>query len=331
MFDIRRREFTTLLGGAAAWPLAARGQAVRKRPLVAWLGGGSQHDQVATRNRDAFVQGLREHGYEDSKNVDLVYRWAEGDISRQPELAAELVALDPAVILSAANTGTIALRQATSVVPIVSLNLVDPIALGLAESHNRPGRNVTGLLQTIDSLPAKQAELLMELVPQASNIGVLVNPANRAHPVVLRDIEAAVRGSSIKATAVEVRTPLDFEGAFAPQSQRRIDGLLVLVDPLFFTQATRIIALAAAARLPAIHSFRQHVELGGLMSYGVANTPSFRRAAYFVDRILKGARAADLPIELPSTLELVINLKTARALGLAVPPTLLARADEVIE
>jgi ABC-type uncharacterized transport system substrate-binding protein len=332
MSDMRRREFITLLGGATAvWPLAARGQAARKRRLVGWLGGGSQHEQVAMRNHDAFVQGLREHGYEDGKNVDIVYRWADGDISRLPELATELVALDPAVILSAANTGTIALRQATSTIPLVGTLLVDPIALGLAESHNRPGRNVTGLLQTIDSLPGKQAELLVELVPHASNIGVLVNPANRAHPGVLRDIEAAVRGSSIKVTAVEVRTPLDFEGAFPAQSQRRIDGLLVLVDPLFFAQATRIIALAAAARLPAIHSFRQHVELGGLMSYGVAVTQSFRRAAYFVDRILKGAHPGDLPIELPSKLEFVINLKTAKALGLEIPDKLLALADEVIE
>jgi putative ABC transport system substrate-binding protein len=330
---VKRREFITLLGGAAAiWPVGASGQAARKHPLVGWLGGGSQNNQVAIRNRDAFVQGLREHGYEDGKNVDIVYRWADGDISRFPELATELVALDPAVIVSAANTGTIALRQVTSIVPIVSALLVDPIAFGLAESHNRPGRNVTGLLQTIDSLPGKQAELLVELVPQATKIGVLVNPANRSHPGILRDIEAAVRGSSIKAIAVEVRTLLDFEGAFPLQSQGRIDGLLILSDPLFFAHAPRIISLAAAARLPTIHAhFRQHVELGGLMSYGVADSQSFRRVAYFVDRILKGARPGNLPIELPAKLELVINLKTAKALGLDVPATLLARADEVIE
>ena len=328
---MRRREFITLLGGAAAWPLAARGQAARKRPLLGWLGGLSQHDQVAMRNRDAFVQGLREHGYENGKNVDIIYRWADGDISRVPELVTDLVALDPAVIVSAGNTWTIALSQATSIVPIVSALLVDPIAYGLAESHNRPGHNVTGLLQTIDSLPGKQAELLVELVPQASNIGVLVNPANRSHSGILRDIEAAVRGSSIKAIAVEVRTPLDFEGAFNLQSQGRIDGLLVLLDTLFFAHAPRIISLAAAARLPAIHSFRHHVEMGGLMSYGVSDTQSFRRVAYFVDRILKGAHPGDLPIELPSKLELVINLKTAKALGVEIPPTLLARADEVIE
>ena len=188
------------------------------------------------------------------------------------------------------------------------------------ESRNRPGRNVTGLLQTIDSLPGKQAELLVELVPQASNIGVLVNPANRSHSGILRDIEAAVRGSSIKAIAIEVRTPLDFEGAFNLQSQGRIDGLLVLLDALFFAHAPQIISLAAAARLPAIHSFRHHVEMGGLMSYGVSDTQSFRRVAYFVDRILKGAHPGDLPIELPSKLEFVINLKTAKALGLEVPP-----------
>ena len=330
---IRRREFITLLGGGAAiWPVGASGQAARKHPLVGWLGGGSQNNQVAMRNRDAFVQGLREHGYEDGKNVDIVYRWADGDISRFPELATELVALDPAVIVSAANTGTIALRQVTSIVPIVGALLVDPIAFGLAESHNRPGRNVTGLLQTMESLPGKLAELLVELVPQATKIGVLVNPANRSHPGILRDIEAAVRGSSIKAIAVEVRTLLDFEGAFSLRSQGRIDGLLILADPLFFAHAPRIISLAAAARLPTIHAhFRQHVELGGLMSYGVADSHNFGRVAYFVDRILKGARPGDLPIELPAKLELVINLKTAKALGLDVPPTLLARADEVIE
>jgi putative ABC transport system substrate-binding protein len=177
--------------------VAARGAwaSCKKTSSCRWLGGGSQNNQVATRNRDAFVQGLREHGYEDGKNVDIVYRWADGDISRFPELATELVALDPAVIVSAANTGTIALRQVTSIVPIVGALLVDPIAFGLAESHNRPGRNVTGLLQPIDSLPGKQAELLVELVPQATKIGVLVNPANRSHPGILRDIEAAVRGS----------------------------------------------------------------------------------------------------------------------------------------
>ena len=328
---IVRREFITLLGGVAAWPVAARGQAARKRPLLGWLGGLSQHDQVAMRNRDAFVQGLREHGYEDGKNVDIIYRWADGDISRVPELVTDLVALDPAVIVSAGNTWTIALRQATSIVPIVSALLFDPTTFGLAESHNRPGRNVTGLLQTIDSLPGKHAELLVELVPQASNIGVLVNPANRSHSGILRDIEAAVRGSSIKAIAIEVRTSLDFEGAFNLQSRGRIDGLLVLLDALFFAHAPRIISLAAAARLPAIHSFRHHVEMGGLMSYGVSDTQSFRRVAYFVDRILKGAHPGDLPIELPAKLELVINLKTANALGVDVPPTLLARADEVIE
>jgi putative tryptophan/tyrosine transport system substrate-binding protein len=329
---MKRREFIALLGGAVlASPVAARGQAAKKRPLVAWLGGSSPQNRVAMRNRDAFVQGLREHGYEDGKNVDLVYRWADGDISRLPQLATELVALNPAVIVSAANTGTIALRQATSVVPIVGVLLVDPIAHGLAESHNRPGANITGLLQTIDSLPGKQAEVLIELVPQANRIGVLVNPANRAHPGVLRDIDTAVRGSSVKAIAVEMRNPFDFEALRAPQTQSQIDGLMVLNDPLFFTHATRIIELAAAARLPAIHNFRQHVELGGLMSYGVADRESFRRAGYFVDRILKGERPGDLPIELPSKLELVINLKAAKALGIEVPPTLLARADEVIE
>jgi putative tryptophan/tyrosine transport system substrate-binding protein len=326
-----RRAFITLLSGAAAWPLVARAQQMGKRPLVAWLGGGSQHEQVAMRNRDAFLQGLREHGHEDGKNIDIIYRWADGDMSRQPKLARELIALNPVVIVSAANSGTIALSQATASIPVVGTLLVDPVTVGLAESHNRPGRNVTGLLLMIDSLPGKQAELLMELIPQATTLGVLVNPANPAHPGVLRNVEDAVRKSSIKIVPVEARTRADLEIAFNTHKPDRVEGLIVLVDPLFFTQAARIISLAAAARLPVIHSFRQHVEQGGLMSYGVDIPQSFRRSAYFVDRILKGAQAGDLPIELPSKLELVINFKSARMLDLEIPSTLLARADEVIE
>jgi len=328
---MRRREFITLLGGAAAWPLAARAQHANKRPLIAWLGGGSQHQQTAVRNRDAFLRGLREYGHDDGRDIDIVYRWADGDMSRQPKLARELIALNPAVIMSAANTGTIALSQATSTIPIVGMNLVDPIRLGLAESYNRPGRNVTGLLNTVDSLPGKQADFLLQLVPQATTIGILVNPANPAHPIVLRDVETTVGNSRIKFVPVEVSTPADLEVAFQTQKQGRIEGLIVLVDPTFFTQAARIISLAATSRLPVIHGFRQHVEEGGLMSYGVDNPQSFRRAAYFVDRILKGAHPGDLPIELPSKLELVINGNTAKALGLEIPPTLLAIADEVIE
>ena len=325
-----RREFIALLGGAAAaWPVAVRAQQANKRPLIAWLGGASQHQQSATRNRDAFLRGLREHGHYEGRDIDIVYRWADGDMSRQPQLAKELIALNPAVIMSAANTGTIALSQATSTIPIVSTNLVDPVRLGLAESYNRPGRNVTGLLNTIDSLPGKQADLLLQVMPGATTIGMLVNPANPAHPIILRDVRAL--NSRIKIVPVEVRTPADLEGAFQRQKQGHVEGLIVLVDPTFFTQATRIISLAAKSRLPVIYGFRQHVEEGGLMSYGVDDPQSFRRAAYFVDRILKGARAGDLPIELPTKLDLVINLKAAKTLGLEVPATLLALADEVIE
>ena len=326
---MRRREFMTLLGGAAAWPFAASAQQANKRPLIAWLGGASQHLQSAMRNRDAFLRGLREHGHDDGRDIDIVYRWADGDMSRPPQLAKELIALNPAVIMSAANSGTIALSQATSTIPIVSTNLVDPVRLGLPESYNRPGRNVTGLLNTIDSLPGKQADLLLQLTPGATTIGMLVNPANPAHPIILRDVRAL--NSRIKILPVEVRTPADLEGAFQRQKQGHVEGLVVLVDPTFFTQAARIISLAAKSRLPVIYGFRQHVDEGGLMSYGVNDPQCFRRAAYFVDRILKGARAGDLPIELPTKLDLVINLRATKALGIEVPPTLLALADEVIE
>jgi putative ABC transport system substrate-binding protein len=330
-FDhLKRRQFITLLGGTAvAWPLAARAQQVNKRPVIAWLGGGSQHQPSAMRNRDAFLRGLREHGHDEGRDIDIVYRWADGDMSRQPQLAKELIALSPAVIMSAANTGTIALSQATSTIPIVSTNLVDPVNLGLAESYNRPGRNVTGLLNTIDSLPGKQADLLLQLMPGATTIGMLVNQQNPAHQIILRDVRAL--NLRIKIVPVEVRTSADLEGAFQRQKEGHVEGLIVLVDPIFFTQAARIISLAATSRLPVIHSFRQHVEEGGLMSYGVDTPQSFWRAAYFVDRILKGARAGDLPIELPTKLELVINLKAAKALGIEIPATLLALADEVID
>jgi len=327
---MRRREFIRFLGGAAAFaPLAARAQQVIKRPLVAWLGGGSR--QVATRNLNAFLEGLREHGHEDGKNIDIVYRWADGDMSRFPTLAKELVALNPAVVVSAANAGAVVLKQTTSAIQIVGALLVDPVRLGLAESHDRPGSNVTGILYTIDSLPGKQVELLLQLIPQATTIGVLMNPVNPAHPIVLRDAAAAVRGTSIKFIPVEVRTPADFEGAFEILKRNRADGLMILVDGLFFTNMKRIITLTEAARLPSIDNLRQHVEQGGLMSYGVNITENFRRAAYFVDRILKGTRAGDLPIELPTKLELVINLKTAKTLGLEVPSKLIFTADDVIE
>jgi putative ABC transport system substrate-binding protein len=297
--------------------------------LIGWLGGSAPG--VATRNLNSFLQGMREHGHEDGKNIDIVYRWADGDASRLPALAKELVGLNPNVIVSAASNANPILRQETTTIPIVGALIADPIKLGLAESFNHPGRNVTGILVTLDGLPGKQAGLLLELTPKASSIGVLVNPAGATSPIMIRDIEAAIRGTPIRLAPIEVRTASDLNAAFERLKHDGVEGLVVPQDPLFFTVAEQIISLAAVARLPAIYGIRQHVEEGGLMSYGINFPQNFRRAAYFVDRILKGSRAGDLPIELATKLELVINLKTAKALGLEVPAKLLFTADEVIE
>jgi putative tryptophan/tyrosine transport system substrate-binding protein len=330
MPDMRRRQFISLLGGAAVWPLGARAQQQRRhRPLIAWLGGTSPH--LVQRNLNAFLEGLREHGYEAGTQIDIVYRWSGGDLPREPILASELVALNPAVIVTASPTGTVAVRRSTSTIPIVGALIIDPVRLGLAESYNRPGGNVTGILSTIDSLPGKQLELLLQLIPQATAIGVLLNPANPTHSKMLRDVEAAVRGTPIRFVSTEVSSPTELEGAIEKLKRDGAEGLLVFTDGIFFTEVARIISLTAATKLPSIHSFRQHIEQGGLMSYGVDVPQSFRRMAYFVDRILKGTRPGDLPIELPTKMELAINLKTAKSLGLEVPSTLLARADEVIE
>jgi putative ABC transport system substrate-binding protein len=327
---MRRRELLCGLGSTAvAWPFVTHAQQAKRRPLIGWLGGGSP--VTGARQLDAFLRGLGQYGYEDGKTIDIAYRWAAGDPLREPTLANELVALNPAVIVTASDTGPVAVTQATSSIPVVGALIIAPVELGLAASYDRPGRNLTGVLNTIDSLPGKQVELLLQLIPAATIVGVLVNPANRTHPIMLRNLETEARGKQIKFVPVEVRTPFELESAFETLKRDRVEGLLVLLDGIFFTQAARIITLAAVVRLPAIHGFRQHVEQGGLMSYGVDVPQNFRRATYFVDRILKGTRAGDLPIELPTKFEMVINLKTAKALGLEVPSKLLFTADEVIE
>ncbi len=327
---MKRREFITMLGGAAAaWPMVARAQQARTRPLVGWLGGSTR--AAAVRNHSAFLQGLREHGYEDGKTVDIVYRWADGDYSQLATLAKELVEINPDVIVSATTANSIALMQTTATVPIVGALVTDPIKLGQAVSYNRPGRNFTGILILIDGLPGKQAELLLQLLPHASTLGVLMNPDSPTHPARLHEIESALHKASIKIIQAAAAKPISLPTAFDTLKRNRVDGIVVLADNMFFSEAEQIVSLLAAAGIPAVHGFREHVERGGLLSYGVAIPQNFRRAAYFVDRILKGTKPGDLPIELPTKLELVINLKTAKALGLTVPPTLLATADEVIE
>jgi ABC-type uncharacterized transport system substrate-binding protein len=274
---------------------------------------------------------MQELGYVAGRDVDIVYRYAGGDVGRGPVLVNELVRLKPDVMVASNTQVAVAMRQATGTIPIVVATVTDPVAFGLVASHARPGGNVTGILSTLDTLPEKQLALGAEAVRGTVKMGMLVNPAFQAHAIHRQGAEGAAAALAIKLIPVEVRLPDDLDAAFQLMGHERVGSVLVLQDPMFLNQRQRIATLAIAARLPTVFGFREHVEAGGLMSYGIDLGASFRRAADYVDKILKGTKPGDLPVELPTKFELVINLKTARVLGLEVPPTLLARADEAIE
>jgi putative ABC transport system substrate-binding protein len=327
---MRRREFISLLGGAAAvWPLAARAQPAAKRPLIAWLSLGAP---VATRVFiDAFLQGMREHGYVEGRQFDITYRFADGYIERLPALADELVRLNPNVILAPASGPAVAAKNATATIPIVTPALADAVHLGLIASDSRPGGNVTGITPYVAGLPAKQMELAREVVPGAARIGVLANLSDPKAPAQWEELEAAGRKLGVNVVVADAPTPDDLDGAFQVLAGQRIDVIIVLQTSMLLSERRRIAVLAATTRLPAIYGYREHVDDGGLISYGVDLRACFRRGGYYVYKILNGVAPRDLPVEFPTKLELVINLKTAKALGLEMPATLLARADEVIE
>jgi putative tryptophan/tyrosine transport system substrate-binding protein len=334
---VRRRDFIAAFGGAAAWPLVADAQwpslAVAqissKRPLIAWLSLGRQPSSSVYV--DAFLQGLRERGYEEGRNFDIVYRFADGYIERLPALTKEVVRLPPNVILAAATAPAVAAKKVTSTIPIVSPALADAIHLGLIASDSRPGGNVTGIAPYVGGLPAKQLELAREVVAGAAKVGVLTNLDDPKAPAQWKELEAAGQKLGVNVIAAEARTPDDLDAAFQTLGRQGVDVIIVLQTSMLVTERQRIAALATKAQLPAIYGYREHVDDGGLISYGVDLRECFRRSGYLVDKILKGAAPSDLPVEFPTKLELVINLKTAKALGLEIPPTLLARADEVIE
>jgi putative ABC transport system substrate-binding protein len=246
---MRRREFIKAIGGgAAAWPTAAAAPQRRARPLLAWLGGSSL--TAGARNLDAFLQGLRKHGYEDGQTIDIVYRWADGDPSQLPVLAKELIASNPDVILTASPPGNVVLMQSTATIPIVGALTIEPIKLGLAVSHNRPGRNFTGVLTTIDGLPGKQAELLLQLLPNAKTLGVLMRADSPTQPFMLGEIESAMRGKSIKIVQATARNPDDLPSAFRVLQRDHADGIVVSAEGVIFTEAAKVISLAAASGLP---------------------------------------------------------------------------------
>jgi len=326
---IGRRELLAALGGAAvAWPLAARAQQAGKLPTIGFLGAATP--SAWSQRVAAFVQRLRELGWTEGRTVVVEYRWAEGRSERFLEIAAEFAQLKVDVIVAAGTPAILAARQATSVVPIVFVGAGDPVGTGLVASLPRPGGNVTGLsAQTTDTV-GKRLELLRELMPGIRRLAIMGNVDNPVSVLEMREIGAACAALGLEADALEIRRTADIVPAFEAL-KRGAEALYVQADPLVIANQIRINTLALGMRLPTMHGLREYVEAGGLMSYGPNFPDLFRRAADFVDKILRGAKPSDIPVEQPTKFELVINLITAKALGLEIPPTLLARADEVIE
>jgi putative ABC transport system substrate-binding protein len=325
----RRAFIATLAGGLLAAPLAAEAQAPTKVPRIGFLSGRSPADNP--HNLESFRQGLRELGYVEGQNIAIEYRFAENRPERLPALAAELVRLKVDVIVTAGPPAPQVAKQATRTIPIVFAVGNDPVADGLVTNIARPGGNITGLAAIAAEVVGKQLELLKEVAPKVSRVAILQNPNHPGHPTVLREAEDPARTLRLQLQIVQASNPAQIDAAFASMRSQRAGGVLVLRDGLFLAQRTQIAALAAKSHLAAVYGLREHVEAGGLMAYG-ANVPVlYRRAATYVDKILKGAKPGDLPVEQPTKFELVINLKTAKALGLTIPPSLLQRADEVIQ
>ena len=321
---MKRREFITLVGGVAvAWPRAARAQQSGKLPTIGFLGA---NPSIESQRVAAFVQRLRELTWIDGRNLAIEYRWAEGRNERYAEYAAELVRLKVDVIVTVATPPTVAAKQATAVIPIVFAAASDPVGTGLVVSLARPGGNVTGLANQISDTGGKKLELLREAVPGLRRLAIMANVGN---PASVWDMGEA-HALGLEVTTSELRRAEDISPAF-DALKGRADALYVCVDPLVNTHRIRVNTLALAARLPTMHGLREYVEAGGLMSYGPNLPDLLRRAADYVDKILRGAKPGDIPVEQPTRFDLVINLTTAKALGLTLPPTLLALAEEVIE
>ena len=325
---MQRRAFIGGVAAAAALgPRAAYAQTLAKARRIGLL--MTTTPAAAAHIIVAFADGLRELGHVEGKNVLFEYRWAAGDRERFAEMAADLVRQHVDVLVASSQAAALAAQRATRTIPIVMVNASDPVEAGLVASLVRPGGNVTGLSQQLTrEIRAKQLQLLKEMLPMMSRIGVLHSAATT---VGLREYEAAGQTLEVRVQVVEVRNRNDLESAFATMAQARIDALLVPADPLLFTERQRLVELAREHRLPGMYATREYAEAGGLMSYSARLSDQFRRAAIYVDKILRGASAGTLPVEAPSHYELVINLKTAKALGLTIPPSLLQRADQVIE
>jgi putative tryptophan/tyrosine transport system substrate-binding protein len=328
--QMKRREFITLLGSAAAaWPLAARAQHMSGHPLIGVVSPLSSAS--AAYNIEAFREGLRELGYVEGSNITIELRFAEGAIERLPDLVTELVALKLAVIVAGSPPAALAARNVTRTIPIVINSSENPVILGLAGSLARPGGNVTGFWFDDEGLTGKRFELLKEAVPGTARVGIIVNPDDATDNNILKSFPAVTRALDLTVRIFEVRTPTELESAFMTATREDLQGLQISLAPMFFSHRATLATLAANARLPAIYGMREFATVGGLMSYGASLPDIYRRLAGFVDKILKGTSSADLPIQRPTKFELVINLKTAKGMGLTIPESFLLRADALIE
>jgi putative ABC transport system substrate-binding protein len=330
---MKRCEFITLLGGAVvAWPLTARGQqGVSTARRIALLLPGGARTTAVRGALEAFRQGLKEHGWVEGQNINVEYRFAEGKEDALTGIVAEFVRSRPDALVVEGTAATRAAKTATQTVPIVMATSVDPVQSGFVASLNQPGGNITGLSLQTGELSGKRLQLLTEIVPGLARVAVLSNPASPINALLLEQTKAAAQSLGLEIHVAEAQAPDRFTSAFAAITTARAGALNVLPDAMLYGQHPRIVTFAAAAHLPALFPEREVAEAGGLIAYGPSIPASFRRAAAYVDKILRGAKPADLPVEQPTTFELVVNLQTARAIGVTIPTSILLRADEVIE
>jgi putative tryptophan/tyrosine transport system substrate-binding protein len=325
---VRRRDFIKVIGTAVAWPFAARAQ--QPMPVIGYLSPGSQESDVLRLT--PFRKGLSETGYIEGRDVAIEYRWADDLSERLPTLAAELVRRRVSVIVTAGTPAALSAKGATATIPIIFVTAADPVLVGLVASLSQPDANITGVASLAVELGPKQLELLHELVPAATTIALLVNPTTPTNAETLtRELRTAARTFGLQLHVLNASTKRDFDTAFAALERLRAGALMIGTDPFFNSQSQQLAALAARHAVPTIYPFHEYAQAGGLMSYGTSFTAPYHQVGIYAGRILKGERPADLPVQQMTKIELIINLKTAKVLGLNIPPTLLARADEVIE
>jgi putative ABC transport system substrate-binding protein len=326
---MNRRDTLLALIALGATPLASFAQPARPRPLVGWLAGASQ---VATASFvRAFLDGMRERGYADGQNFGIAYRFADGYVDRLPALAAELIQLKPDVIVAAASANAVAVKKLTTTIPIVVPALGDAIALGLIASEAKPGGNVTGVAPYVNGLPGKQLEIAREVVPGATRIGLLNDATDVKAEIQRQEIESAGAAFGLRISNAAVRRPEDIDATIQKLAREQVQVLIVLQTNMFLSARKQIADSALAHRMPTVNGYSQHVDAGGLISYGVNLPACFRLAATYVDKILRGARPGELPVEFPSRLEMAVNLKTAKALGMKLPQSLIVRVDTLVE